>query len=97
MTPLQLVPTSAFILSSPPARAISRRSFGVGRGIASQALSAFLFLEQRRPVYAGVAPQNVASMRVLQKCGFTLCKSAIDQEPELADDSHILLRLGETG
>ena len=64
-----------------------------GRGIASEALSAFLCLEQRRPLYAGVAPHNIASMRVLQKCGFTLCKSAIDQEPELVGESHILLRL----
>ena len=30
-------------------------------------------------------------MRVLQKCGFTLCKSATDQEPELVGESHILL------
>jgi RimJ/RimL family protein N-acetyltransferase len=67
-----------------------------GRGIASEALSAFLRLEQRRPLYAGVAPHNAASLRVLQKCGFTLCQSALDQEPELAGESHILLRLGET-
>jgi RimJ/RimL family protein N-acetyltransferase len=68
-----------------------------GRGIASAALSAFLCLEQTRPLYAGVAPHNIASIRVLQKCGFTLCQSAIDEEPELAGESHILLRLGETG
>jgi RimJ/RimL family protein N-acetyltransferase len=67
-----------------------------GRGIMSEALSAFLCLEQRRPLYAGVAPHNIASMRVLQKCGFTLCQSGIDQEPELAGESHIVLRLGET-
>ena len=64
-----------------------------GRGIASEALSAFLCLEQTRPLYAGVAPHNIASMRVLQKCGFTVCESAIDQEPELAGESHILLVL----
>ena len=64
-----------------------------GRGIMSQALSAFLRLEQRRPLYAGVAPHNLASIRVLQKCGFTLCQSAIDQEPDLVGDSHILLTL----
>ena len=68
-----------------------------GRGIASEALAAFLHLEQSRPLYAGVAPHNIASIRVLQKCGFTLCKSASGQEPELAGESHILLRLGETG
>jgi RimJ/RimL family protein N-acetyltransferase len=68
-----------------------------GRGIASAALSAFLCLEQTRPLYAGVAPHNIASIRVLQKCGFTLCQSGTDEEPELAGESHILLRLGETG
>ena len=67
-----------------------------GRGIASDALSMFLCLEQRRPLYAGVAPHNIGSIRVLQKCGFTLCKSEIDQEPELVGESHILLRLAVT-
>lgn len=66
-----------------------------GRGIASAALAAFLRLEESRPLYAGVAPHNIASLRVLQKCGFTLCQSAVDQEPEPAGESHILLRLGE--
>lgn len=64
-----------------------------GRGIASEALSAFLCLEPRRPLYAGVAPHNIASMRVLQKCGFTLCQSAIAQQPELVGQPHILLML----
>jgi RimJ/RimL family protein N-acetyltransferase len=67
-----------------------------GRGIASEALSAFLRLEQRRPLYAGVAPHYIASMRVLEKCGFILCKSEIDQEPELVGESHILLMLSAT-
>lgn len=67
-----------------------------GRGIMSQALPAFLRVEQQRPLYAGVAPHNVASIRVLEKCGFTLCRSATDQEPELAGDTHILFILQET-
>jgi len=67
-----------------------------GRGIMSRALAAFLRLEQQRPLYAGVAPHNIASIRVLQKCGFTLCRSASGQEPDLADDTHILLRLTAT-
>jgi RimJ/RimL family protein N-acetyltransferase len=60
-----------------------------GRGIASQALSAFLRLEQRRPLFAGVARHNLASMRVLQKCGFSLS----DQKPGAAGESHIILAL----
>ena len=64
-----------------------------GRGIASEALSAFLRLEQTRPLCAGVAPHNIASMRVLQKCGFTLSKTSVDQEPEAGGESHIVLTL----
>lgn len=41
-----------------------------GRGIATRALSAFLTHIQERPVYARVAPDNAASLRVLEKCGF---------------------------
>lgn len=66
-----------------------------GRGIASEALSLFLRLEQRRPLSAGVAPHNLASMRVLEKSGFRLSKSSPDQEPEAAGDSHIVFTLTE--
>jgi RimJ/RimL family protein N-acetyltransferase len=44
-----------------------------GKGIASRALSAFLHSVKTRPLYARVAKDNVASLRVLQKCGFTIC------------------------
>ncbi|HVU89709.1 MAG TPA: GNAT family protein [Pirellulales bacterium] len=44
-----------------------------GRGIASAALSQFLMHATARPLYARVAKQNIASIRVLQKCGFTRC------------------------
>ncbi len=42
-----------------------------GKGIASKALAAFLTVEQGRPLYAHVAKHNIASQRVLEKCGFT--------------------------
>ena len=58
-----------------------------GRGIATEALSAFLRLEQTRPLHAGVAKHNTASIRVLQKCGFMLDHSAD------AEDTHVLLIL----
>jgi RimJ/RimL family protein N-acetyltransferase len=64
-----------------------------GRGIGSEALSAFLRLEQRRPLYADVARHNVASMRVLQKCGFTFSQSSREAEPEAAGGTHITLTL----
>ena len=43
-----------------------------GKGIASAALAQFLTKIKTRPVYAHVAKQNFASIRVLQKCGFRL-------------------------
>ena len=63
-----------------------------GRGVGTEALSAFLRLEQTRPLYAGVAKHNAASIRVLQKCGFTLLRPE-DNASSDADASHVLLML----
>lgn len=41
-----------------------------GKGIASEALLAFLALERTRPLYAAAAADNAASLRVLAKAGF---------------------------
>jgi RimJ/RimL family protein N-acetyltransferase len=41
-----------------------------GQGIATRALAAFLEIETTRPLYAAAARDNVASLRVLEKCGF---------------------------
>jgi RimJ/RimL family protein N-acetyltransferase len=43
-----------------------------GKGIATRALSEFLKQVKERPLYAHVAKHNIASLRVLEKCGFTL-------------------------
>lgn len=43
------------------------------KGIATRALSLFLEDVPRRPLYARVAKHNAASLRVLTKCGFTIC------------------------
>jgi len=43
-----------------------------GRGIATQALSLFLPHITTRPLYAHVAKHNIASRRVLEKCGFVI-------------------------
>lgn len=43
-----------------------------GRGIASAALAAFLKQVNIRPLYAHVANHNMASRRVLEKCGFEI-------------------------
>jgi RimJ/RimL family protein N-acetyltransferase len=63
-----------------------------GRGVATEALSAFLRLEPIRPLHAGVAKHNVASIRVLQKCGFKLSHS-MEEASNDADASHVLLTL----
>jgi RimJ/RimL family protein N-acetyltransferase len=43
-----------------------------GKGIATRALSEFLGQQKTRPLYARAAKDNVASIRVLEKCGFTI-------------------------
>jgi RimJ/RimL family protein N-acetyltransferase len=60
-----------------------------GRGVATRALAEFLRLEARRPLYAGVALHNAASVRVLQKCGFRILR----EEP---DDLILKLSADET-
>jgi RimJ/RimL family protein N-acetyltransferase len=42
-----------------------------GKGVATRALAAFLHLVTERPLHAHVARHNVASIRVLEKCGFS--------------------------
>ncbi len=44
-----------------------------GRGIATAALAQFIEVVQTRPLYARAVKDNVASIRVLEKCGFTVC------------------------
>ena len=41
-----------------------------GRGIATEALRQFVDVVEERPLTASVAEHNVASLRVLEKCGF---------------------------
>ncbi|HET7271550.1 MAG TPA: GNAT family N-acetyltransferase [Rubrobacter sp.] len=43
-----------------------------GKGVATQALSAFLDQIDTRPLYAHVARHNIGSIRVLEKCGFRI-------------------------
>lgn len=45
-----------------------------GKGIASKALFEFVeHVVQARPLYARAAKDNIASIRVLEKCGFQIC------------------------
>ncbi len=45
-----------------------------GKGVATQALSAFLGHVAAVPLYNHVAKGNIASIRVLEKCGFTMVR-----------------------
>jgi RimJ/RimL family protein N-acetyltransferase len=57
-----------------------------GRGVATRALAAFLQDETQRPLFAGVAPHNAGSMRVLEKCGF-------QRTGETGAEGHTIFRL----
>jgi RimJ/RimL family protein N-acetyltransferase len=43
-----------------------------GKGIATKALAEFLKVVETRPLFAHAAKHNVASRRVLEKCGFAV-------------------------
>jgi RimJ/RimL family protein N-acetyltransferase len=56
-----------------------------GRGVATRALAGLLRVVTERPIRAHVAKHNLASIRVLEKCGFTL-------EDEDGDEVTFVLR-----
>jgi RimJ/RimL family protein N-acetyltransferase len=60
-----------------------------GRGVATRALSAFLDHVTERPLTAHAAKQNVASIRVLQKCGFTIVGERVGSD----DVEEVILKL----
>lgn len=62
-----------------------------GRGVATRALSRFLEEVGTRPLYAFVAVHNVASIRVLEKCGFRVSDEAIGPADEPDDGVEELL------
>jgi len=66
-----------------------------GRGIATRALTIFLGTVRARPLYALVAKHNLGSIRVLEKCGFTVCGE--EKGPTLPDGEEVvdlIMRLG---
>ena len=66
-----------------------------GRGIASRALELLLCEVTRRPLHAQVATSNVASLRILQKCGFEIVRvqnsPATDRYPA-CEEAQLILR-----
>lgn len=59
-----------------------------GKGVATRALFAFLHLVTDRPLHAHVVKHNVGSIRVLEKCGFSL-----EQRAEVVSDGVVELVL----
>jgi RimJ/RimL family protein N-acetyltransferase len=67
-----------------------------GKGIATAALSRFLIVERARPLYARVAKDNLASLRVLQKCGFaTVAEDRLPPDEEGGPIDELLLELAQ--
>ncbi len=50
-----------------------------GKGVATEALSEFLGHVETRPLYAHVARHNIASIRVLEKCGFEISGEEVEE------------------
>jgi RimJ/RimL family protein N-acetyltransferase len=69
-----------------------------GRGIATGALNAFLTVDPTRPLHARVAYDNVASRRVLEKCGFRVIATERGfAEARSGEIEELVLRLEEPG
>ncbi|MFF3667817.1 GNAT family N-acetyltransferase [Microtetraspora malaysiensis] len=66
-----------------------------GQGVASQALAQLLELVPVRPLYARAASDNLGSLRVLQKAGFTITGTETSYAPARnAEIEESILRLG---
>src|SRR5918992_2433543 len=67
-----------------------------GKGIATDALNAFLAVDRSRPLQARVASDNVASRRVLEKCGFRVIATERNvAEARSSEIEELVLRLDE--
>jgi RimJ/RimL family protein N-acetyltransferase len=66
---------------------IARESWG--KGIASRALQLLLQEVTRRPLIATAATSNIASLRVLQKCGFIVERVHLSPASERYPESEV--------
>ncbi|MEU9236175.1 GNAT family N-acetyltransferase [Streptomyces subrutilus] len=62
-----------------------------GRGIGTGALAALIRLEGTRPLHAGAAADNAGSIRVLEKCGFTVTGRARDFSLDRGEELDVVL------
>jgi RimJ/RimL family protein N-acetyltransferase len=68
-----------------------------GKGVATRALSEFLCHVKTRPLYARVAKHNVASIRVLEKCGFTIAgEDKVSFSADGEEVEELVMKLGAT-
>ena len=65
-----------------------------GRGVATLALAQFLKIVRMRPLFARVAKRNIASIRVLEKCGFTIFSEDTFREANGKEGEEFVMRLG---
>ncbi|MFD5031079.1 GNAT family N-acetyltransferase [Streptomyces sp. NPDC058405] len=66
-----------------------------GRGIATSALRELLVLVPERPLFARAAADNAGSVRVLEKCGFTVSGHHRDFAPGRGEEiDELVLTLG---
>ena len=56
-----------------------------GKGVATQAVGQFLDVVSDRPLYAEVVRSNIASARVLEKCGFKRTTVCDPDDPDSLD------------
>ena len=67
-----------------------------GKGITTRALAEFLGYVKTRPLYAHVAKHNVASLRVLEKCGFRISSEDKFFDESGKDIEEFILKLPST-
>jgi RimJ/RimL family protein N-acetyltransferase len=64
-----------------------------GKGVATEALSQFVAQVKARPLFAHVVAHNVASIRVLEKCGFAISGEGSDSSVTGDGVEELLLKL----
>ena len=64
-----------------------------GKGIATRALALFLDMVAERPLFAHVAKHNLASRRVLEKCGFRVIGEDRWTNPDGKEGEEYVLKL----
>ncbi len=62
-----------------------------GRGIGTRALAGLIRLEGTRPLHAGAAADNAGSIRVLEKCGFTVTGRTRDFSLDRGEEVDVVL------